>query len=97
MIAVPRQVTKIDVHERRVAAQWSIPGGGPLCEGQLVLRPGAADEDDGVFVQPAVDAAGRTLVAVLDARDLTEVARAYTPQPVCMGFHSAFMPLPAGT
>lgn len=57
----------------------------------MVPRPGAEREDDGVLLQPAVDGSGRCFVAVLDAADLSEVARAYTPQPFPSGFHSTFL------
>jgi carotenoid cleavage dioxygenase-like enzyme len=87
------QVSKFDLHERRVCAHWSVAGGSPLCEGKMIPRPGGMDEDDGVFVQPAVAGDGRTFVAVLDAKNLKELARAYTPKPACMGFHSTFLPL----
>jgi carotenoid cleavage dioxygenase-like enzyme len=94
-IATPcAQVTKFDLDEKILEAHWSPgEGGGLLCEPQMVPRPGATDEDDGVVIAPSFLGDGRTLVAVLDARTLEELARAYTPVTVPMGFHSAFMPL----
>jgi carotenoid cleavage dioxygenase-like enzyme len=85
------QTVKLDFKERSVAARWRVPDGVPLCEPKMIPRPGATEEDDGVLLQPAVDADGRTMVAVLDAKDLSELARAYTPIPFALGFHSTFL------
>lgn len=85
------QTAKFDTKSGTVAARWRPEGGAPLCEPKMVPRPGAAREDDGVLLQPAVDAQGRCFVAVLDAADLSELARAYTPLAFPSGFHSTFL------
>eukprot|EP00892_Ulva_mutabilis_P004226 jgi/Ulvmu1/2175/UM013_0020.1 len=85
------ETAKFDVKSGEVAARWRLDGGAPLCEPKMVPRPGAEREDDGVLLQPAVDGAGRCVLAVLDAADLTELARAYTPKAFPSGFHSTFL------
>lgn len=85
------QTAKFDIESGAVAATWRPEGGAPMCEPKMVPRPGAEREDDGVLLQPAVDGDGRCFVAVLDAADLTELGRAYTPAPFPSGFHSTFL------
>jgi len=56
-----------------------------------VPRPEAGAEDDGVLLSLVLDAAaGRSFLLVLDARDLSELARASAPHPVPFGFHGEF-------
>jgi carotenoid cleavage dioxygenase-like enzyme len=85
------QLSKFDVKRKAVAAQWRVAGGAPLCECKFVARPGAEAEDDGVILAPAIDADGRTMVVVLDASNMSEIAKAYTPKPFAIGFHSTFI------
>ena len=61
------QISKFDVHEQAVVAHWTPDAGAILCEPQVVQRPGATAEDDGVVIAPSVDREGRSMVAVLDA------------------------------
>ena len=56
---------------RYVAGSWP-------SEPHFVARPGATEEDDGVIVTPVMDGADAKLasfLAVLDARDLSLVAK----------------------
>ncbi len=56
-----------------------------------MARPGARDEDDGVLLSVVLDAERETShLLVLDARDLTELARAEAPHHIPYGFHGQF-------
>ena len=85
------QITKFDVKSKAVVAHWRPEGGFPLSEPKFVARPGGSSEDDGVVLAPAVNGDGRCLVAVLDGKDLSELARCYTPETFLFGFHSTFV------
>ena len=57
----------------------------------FVARPEAEREDDGVLLSVVLDAAaGDSLLLVLDAADLSELARARVPHHVPFSFHGAF-------
>jgi beta,beta-carotene 9',10'-dioxygenase len=57
----------------------------------FVARPGAEREDDGVLLSVVLDArAQRSMVLVLDAADLSELARAQVPHHVPFSFHGQF-------
>lgn len=75
-----------------MAAQWQVAGGVPACEPHFVARPGGTQEDDGVVLCPSIDGEGNSMLVVLDAKDLIEVGRVYTPENFCLGFHSTFIP-----
>jgi carotenoid cleavage dioxygenase-like enzyme len=87
--AIPTRIVKVDTRERSVVP-WSEPdayAGEPL----FVARPGATDEDDGVLLTVVLDAAaGQSSLVVLDARDLSVLARARAPHPIPFGFHGIF-------
>jgi carotenoid cleavage dioxygenase-like enzyme len=82
-------LVKVDVRDGSVA-KWSARGtypGEPL----FVARPGASDEDDGVLLSVVLDAnAGASYLLVLDARTLSELARATVPHHIPFGFHGLF-------
>lgn len=62
-------------------------------EGAFVPRPGATTEDDGWLVTFVLDANDDTSsVLVLDARDLSTVARVKLQRRVPIGFHSTWVP-----
>ena len=69
---------------------WSEPGryaGEPV----FVAEPGAAGEDEGVLLSVVLDAErGGSSLLVLDARDLTELARAEAPHHIPFGFHGQY-------
>jgi beta,beta-carotene 9',10'-dioxygenase len=76
--------------ETRELLSWSEPG---LYPGEPVFaaRPGAAEEDDGVLLSVVLDAAAeRSFLLVLDARDLSELARAVAPHHIPFSFHGQF-------
>jgi len=83
------QIVKLDVTSHAVL-HWYHPGfypGEPL----FVARPDAAAEDDGVLLSVVLDSHRNTsFLLVLNARDLTEIARADVPQHIPFGFHGMF-------
>jgi beta,beta-carotene 9',10'-dioxygenase len=82
-------IVKADVVER-TAIRWHEPGCYPG-EPVFVARPGADDEDDGVLLSVALDAGrGTSFLLVLDARDLSERARAEVPHHIPFSFHGQF-------
>lgn len=83
-------IQKIDLDERRVTA-WREPGCYPG-EPVFVAAPGARAEDEGLVLSLVLDArAGRSFLLVLDARHLSELARAQAPHTVPFGFHGQFL------
>jgi carotenoid cleavage dioxygenase-like enzyme len=83
------QLVKVDV-ERGEASVWSEPGTYPG-EPVFVPEPDAAGEDAGVLLSVVLDAAGgSSFLLVLDAEDLSELARARVPHPIPFGFHGQF-------
>ena len=74
-----------DVREWRQDRQY--PG-----EPVYVARPDAQSEDDGILLTVVLDAtANNSYLLLLDARDLSEIARASVPQHVPFGFHGAYI------
>jgi beta,beta-carotene 9',10'-dioxygenase len=83
------RIAKVDTVERTTLS-WSQPGCYPG-EPVFVARPDAADEDDGVLLSVVLDAsAGTSFLLVLDAGDLSELARAEAPHHIPFGFHGQF-------
>ena len=57
----------------------------------FVSRPGAEAEDDGVLLSVVLDAAAeRSYLLILDAADLSELARAEAPHHIPFSFHGQF-------
>jgi beta,beta-carotene 9',10'-dioxygenase len=82
-------VVRADISSRELST-WNEPGAYPG-EPVFVARPGAQDEDDGVLLSVVLDApAERSFLLVLDARDLSELARAVAPHHIPFGFHGQF-------
>ncbi|KAI9002965.1 carotenoid oxygenase [Hyaloraphidium curvatum] len=86
-------IKKLSLKEPHTATMWSEPGlyaGEPV----FVPRPGATDEDDGVLLTVAFDAARTSsALVVLDARTMRETARCVfggEGHVVGFGFHGAF-------
>lgn len=83
------QIVKVDV-EQKTASTWHEPGTWPG-EPVFVPRPGAQAEDDGVLMSVLLEPArGRSSLLVLDAADLTPLARAVTPHAIPFSFHGQF-------
>jgi len=88
--SLPTRLVKYDLEER-TATSWAPDGtafpGEPLFE----KAPGADREDAGVIVTTVLDAdAERTDLVVLDAGDMTRVARATGVHRLPFGFHGQF-------
>jgi carotenoid cleavage dioxygenase-like enzyme len=84
------RVVKVDVSDAATLS-WSerdcYPG-----EPVFVARPEGEREDDGVLLSVVLDAAaGSSFLLVLDASDLSEVARAEVPHHIPFSFHGQFM------
>ncbi|MEO1439529.1 MAG: carotenoid oxygenase family protein, partial [Chloroflexota bacterium] len=57
----------------------------------FIAAPDAATEDDGVLLSVVLDAqTGTSFLVVLNAADLTELARASVPHHIPFGFHGQF-------
>lgn len=85
------RILKIDV-ETGESAEWSQPHLN-CSEAIFVADPEGEVEDDGVLLSVCHDAVQtRSFMLVLDARNLAELARAYTPNTVPAGFHGAWKP-----
>jgi beta,beta-carotene 9',10'-dioxygenase len=83
------RIVKIDTHDGS-ARSWSQPGCYPG-EPVFVARPEADGEDDGALLSVVLDAAaGSSFLLVLDAADLSEVARAHVPHHIPFSFHGQF-------
>lgn len=73
------------------ATEWHEPGTFPG-EPVFVPRPGSTDEGDGVVLSVVLEPTrGASSLLVLDARTLTELARAAVPQHIPFGFHGGFV------
>ena len=85
------QLVKLDTR-RGEMTDWREDGSYPG-EPIFVRRPHARSEDDGVLLSVVLDAKRRTsYLLVLDARDLTELARAAVPHHIPFGFHGLHAP-----
>jgi carotenoid cleavage dioxygenase-like enzyme len=83
------QILKIDTTDGATRS-WSQPGCYPG-EPVFVAHPDAKHEDDGVLLSVVLDAeAERSFLLVLDAADLSELARAHAPHHIPFGFHGQF-------
>ena len=81
-------LAKLDIGARRAARGWRR---ARLLPRRAGLRPPSRDdrgEDDGVLLSVVLDASRRTsYLLVLDARDMSELARASVPHHIPFGFH----------
>jgi carotenoid cleavage dioxygenase-like enzyme len=87
------QILKIDTTDGATLS-WSQPACYPG-EPVFVARPEAEHEDDGVLLSVVLDARSetrppRSFLLVLDAADLSELARAQAPHHIPFGFHGQF-------
>ena len=84
------RIVKVDVAEGRTI-EWreeSCSPGEPV----FVAAPDAEAEDDGVLLSVVFDSrSGRSFMLVLDAAELTELARAEAPHHIPYGFHGQFV------
>jgi carotenoid cleavage dioxygenase-like enzyme len=83
------RIVKADV-EARTTSVWREPGAYPG-EPVFVGRPDQQAEDDGVVLSVVLDGArGTSFLLVLDAADLSELARAEVPHHIPFSFHGRF-------
>jgi carotenoid cleavage dioxygenase-like enzyme len=83
------QIVRVDTHEHSTIS-WTQPGCYPG-EPVFVARPEGEREDDGVLLSVVLDSsAGKSFLLVLDARELSELARAQAPHHIPFGFHGQF-------
>jgi beta,beta-carotene 9',10'-dioxygenase len=83
------RISKIDTTDGATLS-WSQPACYPG-EPVFVARPQAEHEDDGVLLSVVLDAEAETsFLLVLDAADLSELARAQAPHHIPFGFHGQF-------
>jgi beta,beta-carotene 9',10'-dioxygenase len=84
------RIVKTDV-EGGSTTDWAEDGCSPG-EPVFVARPDGQAEDDGVLLSVVFDSgSGRSFLVVLDAADLSELARAETPHGIPYGFHGQFV------
>jgi carotenoid cleavage dioxygenase-like enzyme len=84
------RIVKADTQSGTTLA-WSEDGCSPG-EPVFVAAPGSDAEDEGVLLSVVFDAgSGRSFMLVLDARDLSELARAEAPHHIPYGFHGQFV------
>jgi beta,beta-carotene 9',10'-dioxygenase len=84
------QIVKADV-ETGTRIAWNEEGCSPG-EPVFVAAPDATAEDEGVLLSVVFDSrSGRSFMLVLDAADLSEVARAEAPHHIPYGFHGQFV------
>jgi beta,beta-carotene 9',10'-dioxygenase len=84
------RIVKADVQERSTMA-WQEDGCSPG-EPVFVAAPDARSEDEGVLLSIVFDSrSGRSFMLVLDATDLSELARAEAPHHIPYGFHGQFV------
>jgi carotenoid cleavage dioxygenase-like enzyme len=85
------RIVKADVAARR-STSWQEAGCYPG-ESVFVAAPEAAAEDEGVLLSIVLDGErGSSFLLLLDARDLSELARAEVPHHIPFGFHGQFAP-----
>jgi beta,beta-carotene 9',10'-dioxygenase len=84
------RIVKADT-ENGTTIAWSEDGCSPG-EPVFVAAPGSDAEDEGVLLSVVFDASsGRSFMLVLDAADLSELARAEAPHHIPYGFHGQFV------
>jgi beta,beta-carotene 9',10'-dioxygenase len=84
------RIVKVDTEERSTI-EWAEVGCSPG-EPVFVAAPDSADEDAGVLLSVVFDSrSGRSFMLILDAADLSELARAEAPHHIPYGFHGQFV------
>lgn len=84
------RILKVDV-KTGSSTTWSEGGCSPG-EPVFVAAPGSDAEDAGVLLSVVFDSrSGRSFMLVLDAADLSELARAEAPHHIPYGFHGQFV------
>jgi all-trans-8'-apo-beta-carotenal 15,15'-oxygenase len=83
-------ITKIDL-QTKATITWSAAPHGFVSEPQFITKPQAATEDDG-WVVTLVYQADRdaTDIVILDAKDLTVIAKLHLPHHLPFGLHGSW-------
>lgn len=88
-------VVKFDLEGKGDVREWWEDGqfpGEPVYVARPGISPDTRSEDDGILLTVVLDAAaGSSYLLLLDATDLSEIARARVPQHVPFGFHGAYI------
>lgn len=88
-VGFPNQLAKIDI-ETGETTTWRKANAYPG-EAVFVPNPDGSAEDDGVLLSVVLDVAHEhSYLLVLDAANMTEVARATVPHHIPFGFHGQF-------
>ncbi|MBA2505146.1 MAG: carotenoid oxygenase family protein [Thermoleophilaceae bacterium] len=83
------RIVRADLEERS-HTEWHESGRYPG-EPVFVAEPGGTEEDDGVLLSVVLDGERETsFLLVLDAHDLSEVARCEVPHHIPFGFHGLY-------
>ena len=92
LVKIDKHIADID-HEKSISATvWKEANCYPS-EPIFVGKPQSDIEDDGVLLSQVYDGARReTFLLVLDATNMTELARCYTGNRSCISFHGQFIP-----
>lgn len=82
-------IGKIDIESGQLL-RWSEAGCAP---GEPIFfpKPGASEEDEGVLLTMVHGGQAKSFLLLLDAKDLSELARAETPDAFPLGFHGKFV------
>ncbi|KAK7047176.1 hypothetical protein VNI00_006842 [Paramarasmius palmivorus] len=85
------RLIRLDMEDREGGQKtWCVPG-YTTSEPIFVPRPGAEAEDDGVVLSVVLDAdKGKSMLVILDARDMKELARAEMQTAFPIGFHGVW-------
>jgi beta,beta-carotene 9',10'-dioxygenase len=84
------RIVKADTESGSIS-EWAEDGCSPG-EPVFVAAPEATAEDEGVLLSVVFDSgSGRSFLVVLDAADLSELARAEAPHGIPYGFHGQFV------
>ncbi|HYM34487.1 MAG TPA: carotenoid oxygenase family protein [Steroidobacteraceae bacterium] len=84
------QTLRIDLDSGKVS-KWQRPNANHL-EPLFVPRPGGHDDDDGALLVPTLaDDDNTSMIGVIDARSMQQLAGIHAPQVVPFGFHAAFV------
>ncbi len=83
------QLVKMDVNNKKVKTWYeeNLYPGEPV----FISKPNASAEDDGVILSVALDAKQeKSVLLILNAKDLVEIGRALLPHHIPFGFHGNF-------
>jgi len=84
------QTLRVDLDSGKMS-KWQRPNATHL-EPLFVPRPGGQDDDDGVLLVPTLaDDDDTSLIGVIDARSMQQLAGIHAPQVVPFGFHATFV------